>query len=134
MMTEPLSEYVKTRLQLADDMLTDARLLFNNNRLKSAADRAYYSMFHAAQAALATHGIRVPRTHRGLRSQFGEHLVATGIIEREYSRDLTLAHEMRQESTYEAYATISVTAVAELIGKAEKFLQRIGQLVHRGQA
>lgn len=134
MIMEPLSEYVKTRLRLADDMLTDARLLFNNNRLKSAADRAYYSMFHAAQAALATHGIRPPRSHRGLRSQFGKHLVTTGIIEREYSKDLTHAYEMRQESTYEAYATLSVDAVATLIGRAEKFLERINRLVERAQA
>lgn len=133
MMTEPLSEYVKTRLQLADEMLTDAKLLFSNNRLKSAADRAYYSMFHGAQAALAANGIKAPRTHRGLRSEFSKHLVRTGIIERDYSRDLTLAHEMRQESSYEAYATLHADAVAQLIAKAERFLERINRLVSRGE-
>ena len=107
----------------------DARLLFGHGRLKSAADRAYYSMFHCAQAALAALGITAPRSHRGLRSQFGKHLVVTGIIEREYARDLTLAHEMRQEGTYEAFTTMSADGVAELVARAESFLERVKLLV-----
>ena len=129
MTLEPSSEYVQTRLQLADDMLADARLLFTNSRLKSAADRAYYGMFHAAQAALGSQGVKAARSHRGLRSQFSEHLVATGILEKEYSKDLTFAHERRQESTYEAYGAIGDSDVAELIAKAEKFVSRIRRLV-----
>lgn len=118
-------------MRLAEEMLADARLLFGGDRLKSAADRAYYSMFHCAQAVLAAQGIIAPRSHRGLRSQFGKHLVVTGIIEREYARDLTLAHEMRQEGTYEAYATMSADSVAELIARAEKFLERMKPLVRK---
>jgi uncharacterized protein (UPF0332 family) len=131
MTTERLSEYARTRLRLAEEMLADARLLLGDGRLKSAADRAYYSMFHSAQAALAAQGIAAPRSHRGLRSQFGKHLVVTGIIEREYARDLTLAHEMRQEGTYEAYAAMSVDSVAELVARAQKLLERVNLLVRK---
>ena len=133
MTTERSSEYARTRLRLAEEMLADARLLLGDGRLKSAADRAYYSMFHSAQAALAAQGITAPRSHRGLRSQFGKHLVVPGIIEREYARDLTLAHEMRQEGTYEAYATMSVDSAADLVGRAGKLLERVTLLVHGEQ-
>ncbi len=86
-------------------------------------------MFHAAQAALAKHGSKAPRTHRGLRSQFSERLVASGVLEREYSRDLTKAFEVRQECTYEAYASLSRDEVHDLLARAVRFLERIKKLV-----
>jgi len=129
MMMEPLSEYGRTRLELAEEMLADAKALHAEGRLRSAADRAYYSIFHAAQAALAKHGLKALRTHKGLRSQFGERLIATGILGREYSRDLTKAFEMRQESTYEAYGSVTGDEMADLIARAERFVARIRALV-----
>ena len=126
---EPLSEYARTRLELAREMLADAKSLCDEGRLRSAADRAYYTMFHAAQAALAGRGEKAPRTHKGLRSMFGERLVAAGLIEREYSRDLTKAFEMRQESTYEAHGAATEGEVAGLIGRAERFLIRVEALL-----
>jgi uncharacterized protein (UPF0332 family) len=101
-------------------MLKDAKRLYEEKSLRSAADRAYYSMFHAAHAALAHQGVKAPRSHR--------ELVSTGVIEREYSRDLTKAHEARQESTYEAYGQIDDQEVADLISGAEGFLARIKRL------
>lgn len=97
--------------------------------MESAVDRAYYAMLHAAQAALAALGKKAPRSHRGLRSQFGVHLVNTGLIEREYARDLTKAHEVRQESTYEAYVPTASDEVADLIDRAERFVTRMTGLV-----
>lgn len=127
MTTGPLNEYGRTRLEKADKMLSDAAMLIEAGRLDSAADRAYYAMFHAAQAALSFVGVKAPRTHRGLRSQFGERLVTTGLIDREFSRDLTKAHEVRLESTYEAYAAMDEGEAKALLGMAERFVTRMGQ-------
>src|SRR3990172_6816347 len=68
---EPLSEYARTRLELAREMLADAKSLCDEGRLRSAADRAYYTMFHAAQAALAGRGEKAPRAPKGLRAMLG---------------------------------------------------------------
>jgi len=121
-------------LELAEEMLADALALHKEGRLRSAADRAYYSIFHAAQAALASRGLKAPRTHKGLRSQFGEQLISTGMLERDYSRDLTKAFEMRQESTYEAYGLVAGDEVSDLIGRAERFLKRIKGFVSEKRA
>ena len=124
-----LNEDVEARLRLADEMLNDAKSFLRDGHLKSAADRAYYSMFHAAQAALANEGMKPPRTHSGLRSQFARHFVRAGIVEREFSKHLTLAQEMREKSTYEVYADISRGSTEELVDNAEAFVQRIKALV-----
>jgi uncharacterized protein (UPF0332 family) len=115
-------------LEKAGKMLSDAKLLQDQGRMESAADRAYYSMLHAAQAALAALGKKAPRSHRGLRSQFGQHLVSTGLVEREYARDLTKAHEVRQESTYEAHTSTGEDEMADLITRAERFVTRMTRL------
>lgn len=126
----PSSEYARTRLELATNMLSDAKFLLGQGRLSSAVDRAYYAMFHAAQAALAAAGVKAPRSHRGLRNQFGEHVVATGLVEREYARDLTKASEVRQEATYEAYAPAPTADEAtDLVERADRFLKRVTILI-----
>jgi uncharacterized protein (UPF0332 family) len=114
---------------LAAEMLQDAEMLFESSRLKSAADRAYYSMFHAAQAALLAVGAEATRSHRGLRSEFGKRLVKRGLIETNYAKDLSQAGDVRQISTYEAYAPLSREGVAELINKAHGFLDRVKALI-----
>jgi uncharacterized protein (UPF0332 family) len=86
-------------------------------------------MFHAAQAALIVAGVKAARTHKGLRSQFGEYLVVPGLIEREHGKALTAAQEIRQESTYEAYALEDAEEVRNLIASAKRFLSRIEKFV-----
>ena len=78
-------------MQLAEEMLADARFMRDSGRLKSAADRAYYAMFHAVQAALSQTGARPPKTHKGVRTLFARHVVATKKVPRTLSQDLTFA-------------------------------------------
>ncbi len=46
MTAEPSGDYVREQLRLAEEALSDARYLLEDNRLKAAANRAYYAMFH----------------------------------------------------------------------------------------
>lgn len=89
MTMEHSENYVSKCLESADEMLEDARLLLEKNRSKSAADRAYQSMHHAAQGILYKLGVKLPKTHSGLISLFSKHVVKTGIIELEFGRMLS---------------------------------------------
>ena len=64
MTTESSQDYVNEQFRLADEALSDARYLLNDNRLKAAANRAYYAMFHAAQAALSHVNVRTKDARR----------------------------------------------------------------------
>ena len=46
-------ELAKYRLERAKESLEDAKLLYNNNSLLAANNRAYYSIFHAIKAVLS---------------------------------------------------------------------------------
>ncbi len=95
MTMEHSRDYVSKCLESADEMLEDARLLLEKKRLKSAVDRAYQSMHHAAQGILYKLKVKLPKTHSGLIGLFGKHVVGAGLIEPEYGRMLNRAFELR---------------------------------------
>lgn len=67
----------------AHDALMAAQLLLDAGHLGSAANRAYYAFFHAAQAAVAhVAGINPStiKTHNGLRRLFELRIVKPGMI------------------------------------------------------
>lgn len=110
-------------------MLADARLMFENRRLKSAADRSYYAMFHAAQAAVSQEVARLPKSHKGLRTFFAKHFVATNRVPRDLSRDLTFAFELRQASSYEVSIEFGEDIVRETIERADNFITVIKKVL-----
>ena len=50
-------ELAKYRLERAKQDLQDTELLYKNNSLLSANNRAYYAIFHAIQAVLAIESV-----------------------------------------------------------------------------
>lgn len=125
MTMEPSKEYVKRCLDLADEFLSDAMFCLAHSRLRTAINNAYYAMFHASQAILASKGVSPPRTHKGLRELLGKEVIMAGLLEKEFGRYLTEAFEMRQTSTYDIYASFGEEGVREIVDKAEQFIKRI---------
>lgn len=68
-------EYAREQLRLADEVLSDAGYLLDDNRLRAAANRAYYAMFHATQATLSHVEVSAPKTHAGTINLFGKHII-----------------------------------------------------------
>jgi len=116
-------------LELADEFLADARLCLEHSRLRSAINSAYYAMFHASQAILALKGISPPKTHKGLRELLGREIIITGLLEKDFGRDLSEAFEMRQASAYDIYANFEEESVSKIVDKAERFVKRIKEII-----
>lgn len=127
-MTGPSADSVRKHWQQAQEFLSDAYALFQQSRLKSAVDRAYYAMFHAATAALAMKGVSA-RSHKALITLFGREFVKTGQIEEEIGSALVEAFEARQESTYEADIVFGAEGVQELLEQAQRFLERVRKVL-----
>jgi len=58
-----------------------------------------------------------------------EKIIITGLLEKEFGRDLSEAFEMRQASTYDIYARFEEESVSEMVDKAEQFVKRIKEIV-----
>jgi uncharacterized protein (UPF0332 family) len=115
---------VRYRLEQADESLDSARLLLANGKLRPAVSRAYYAMFYAVLALLALRGRAISK-HAGAVSLFDAEFVKNGVFDRDLSRWLHEAFDLRQRADYREMFAISQERVASLLGNAEDFVRAV---------
>jgi len=112
----------------AETACSSARALLQLGDMDGASNRAYYAMFDAARAALLASGAPVDpdvgRTHSGLISAFGRHLVVSALVSRDLGRALNRAHEIRQIADYREESVAPADAKG-LVEQAESFVATI---------
>ena len=89
-----------------------------------AVSRAYYAMFYAATALLASKGVS-RSTHSGVISTFSEHFVKTGLIEAEFAKVLGQALESRLDSDYDITFSAEQVLATKVFQDAQRFVGRI---------
>jgi uncharacterized protein (UPF0332 family) len=89
-----------------------------------AISRAYYAMFYAANALLASKGLSRSK-HSGVHSAFGEQFVKAGLLEPEYGRMLLNAFDSRLDADYEAHFTARREVAEAVLDNARKFVARM---------
>ena len=109
-------------MQKADRALTSARLLLDAGDTDGACNRAYYAMFDAARAALASEvESETTKTHSGLIAAFGLQLVKPGRLPRELGRMLNRAEDVRLLADYTG-GSVEPAEARELLAQAEAFV------------
>lgn len=72
------------------------------------AHTAYYAMYHAALAALISVGVPVPKTHRGMVSQFTQRFKAAASDANKQSARLSRSLQRRLIADYEAEDVLTI--------------------------
>jgi len=111
-------------LTLAAETLEAAEYLLKGGYYNDAVSRAYYSMFYAARALLASRDLH-PKGHKGLILQFGLEFVKKGFIEETYGRALSHAKERRETVDYNIEAAMTPEEAGFIVSDARDFLDRI---------
>lgn len=119
----------------AMESLKAAELCLNASLVNSAANRAYYAMFQAAQAALEDTGlVRSEWTHRGLHSTFNRDLITQRKLYPRVLRDyLTSALAVRQAADY-GEAGVSAKIARRQVRRAAQFVNAAEEVISRGKA
>jgi uncharacterized protein (UPF0332 family) len=112
----------------AENALVSAKLLSDAGDIDGACNRAYYAMFDAAKAVLLatvpTIDPQIGKTHNGLISAFGLHMVKTGLVSVELGRALNRAQNIRQIADYTG-DVIEPEDVLALLQQASEFVQTL---------
>lgn len=116
------------RLDKARKCLESAKILAESEDYCSAANRAYYSIFHSVRSILALDEVDFSK-HSGVMSYFQKNYVKQGIFGKEYSKILMEAFEIRTESDYDDYYVISKEEVNAQIQNAQFFLDGVSKYV-----
>lgn len=110
----------------AEESLRPAELCYAQGLDNSAAHRAYYAMFQAAQVALEAAGFSQPAwSHAGLHATFANELTrrrkhCAPIL----ARDLSIVQELRHTADYRNQH-LSARQATRALHKAREFVQAI---------
>jgi len=109
------------RILMAEEKVRAAKILFEKKLYRDAVSRAYYAMFSAARAMLATKRLD-SRKHSGVISLFNQHFVKAGVLDRKFGRILKETQELREDSDYEEMSVMEREDATQAIREAKKVI------------
>lgn len=119
-----LSEY---RFKKAKDLLSQAKLLHNNEKYDGSINRSYYAIFNGIRSLLALVKLDSSK-HRGVISFFDKYFVKTEIFDKKYSEIAHSAFDSRQDNDYEDFYTPIEDESESQIKESEDFLNEIEKI------
>ena len=105
MLPEQAIEISKVRFDHAKECLRDANLLLAGESYRSAANRAYYAIFHAMRAVLALDGVDM-KHHSGIISEFRKRYIKTGVFDASLSGLISGASQKPKSGAVRKYPCI----------------------------
>jgi uncharacterized protein (UPF0332 family) len=103
-----------------------ADLLASQTFHRQAVTRAYFAVFHTAQALLAAHGMQAT-THEGVQRLIGLHFVMPGLVPKEAGRALSSLQARRHEADYRLLVDVDQSAWLAARADAAAALEALGR-------
>lgn len=127
-MEDQLRALVRYRLDQAHETLHEAMILQQESAWRGTQNRAYYAMFYALLALLATRQLSTSK-HSGAIGLFDREFVKPGLFPRELSRVLHLAFNRRQSYDYGELIEIDEAGAFQTVQDAQRFITAIERLL-----
>lgn len=126
-MKEELRSLIRYRLKEAEDSIEEANVLLRENMsMRAVMNRLYYAMFYAVLALLQEKQLGTSK-HIGAISHFDREFIKTGIFDKDLSKTLHRAFELRQKGDYLEQPEISREDINEILPKTSEFVQAVRQ-------
>jgi len=119
----------KYRLDKAERLLDDAKLLLNEGRWESSVNRSYYAALSAAKAALILFGID-PKTHEGVKIMVNKKLILDGYMSKEYGKWFRSLLFEREDADYTDYTSTESSDAEDAIKNASRFIEKLKDVVN----
>ncbi len=130
MLPDKLKELSELRLSAARECLETAKSNFENGFYKAAANRAYYSIFHAMRSVLALDEYD-SKKHSGVISEFRKEYIKTNKFDVKFSLVITELFKSRSECDYDDFFEVSRDDVQRQISSAEEFLKATEEFLNK---
>ena len=120
---------VSLELRKAYETYDEISILTAANKWSGAANRLYYSVFHAISALLLHDGHSV-NTHNGSHALFNLYYMKTGILPLEYGRLYGQLQTMREESDYNCVYEVEPEELKDRLEPARQLIEKIDEIVN----
>ena len=122
--TEDPKENYRLYMDNAQEMLDTADENFDNQRYRSACNRAYYGIFYAASALLYSKGKSYGK-HSAVLAAFRQYFIKTGELNKKLSDDYEYIMDSRHSADYVLYDSLDEEDAAVVIKKAKAFVEDV---------
>lgn len=117
-------DLMQYRLDMARERLESAKLLLDHGSYKDSIGRSYYAIFTAVRALLALDGVDFSK-HAGVIAYFQREYIKTGIFEKRYSKYISQAFQIRNNTDYADFYIVSKDDAVEQYERAQEFFEVI---------
>lgn len=117
------SQLIKAYIETAKGKIESAELLFKYKKYDDVVSRAYYAVFHCAQALLISIGIKA-ESHSGIRNLFGLHFIKGRKFDKKFGRYLKNLKDEREHGDYGIFTLIEKDDAEKAIKEAKEFLHQ----------
>jgi len=114
--------------QRAQEEVTAAKVLKDNELYFKSIVSSYYAVYHGAKAALLNKGVS-PKSHEGIERMFSLYYVKVNLIETDIGRIIGRLMKLREEADYYPETSFNLKDSSEAIEMAERFLENIRKVV-----
>ncbi len=122
------NELVQYCLNSAKERLHSADVLLDDGSYKDSISRSYYAMFPAVRALLAMEGQDFSK-HSGVISYFQREYIKTGKLDKKYSRYISKAFQIRNNTDYADFFIASQSDAREQLSRAYEFYDIIEKYI-----
>ena len=116
------------RLDRAKDDLDSAIQGLNEQKLRLANNRAYYSIFHSMRAVLALEQ-KDFKKHSAIIAYFNQHYIKTSLFPTNLYKIISTAEEVREASDYNDFYIASFDKTKEQVESAKLILDLVEQYI-----
>ncbi|MBQ5540838.1 MAG: HEPN domain-containing protein [Bacteroidales bacterium] len=121
---------VELEMEKAVKIFSEIEILVNAGLWSTAANRLYYSVFHAVNALLIKDGHKV-QTHQGTHIVFGLYYIKTGIFPAEYGRFYNQLQTLREQSDYNCVYDVAPDELKSKIEPAKEIIGKISEIISK---
>lgn len=127
-MTGSKRDLIEYRIKRAKDTFEDALILAEKNKWNSAINRLYYAAYYAVIALLLKSDIKAT-THNGVKSNFSENFIKTGIISKDLGKIFSQLFMWRQKGDYDDLFDFEKEKVLPYLEPVKELIETIGKIV-----
>jgi len=117
-----MKESTSQLMSNAEETLNAAEVLYKEEYLRDAVNRAYYAVFYIAEALLNEKDLRFKK-HGTVHGSFAQHFVKTGIFEPKYHKLLIRSFGQRMLGDYDEVVQFKSDEVRQILEEAWDFLK-----------
>ena len=127
-MTDTKGVLIEYRIKRAKDTFEDALILAEKNKWNSAINRLYYAAYYAVSALLLKSDIKAT-THNGIKSNFSEYFIKTGIITKDHGKIFSQLFNWRQKGDYDDLFDFEKEKVLPYLDPVKNLIETIEKIV-----